>query len=350
MKFLRVVALVVSVVSLVGCASPGPRLTNSTATHISPEIEPYLLRGIRSFKSRQYQDAIANYNKALVIEPNHSVALYELALTYMTMHRNDECIATAEGALRNPGESEFKLLTMLGSCHSQAGNFDSAMAAYERSLQINPDDSSVHFNMAVSYAKQNQDDRAVDHLEKSIEINPKYSSPYLVLGEMHRRNGRDVEAVFMFMQFTMLEGNTRRSAIAAKSVFAVPYVGVDFKNNSIMANLDTIGDDSEMGALTIGLRAIAMKSKSDSHSSAVSRHVAVISDLVELAGSFGDSDRQFRKRFLWKYAIKEAARLHASGDFEAFAYMLAAKAEIEGADQWLLKNTKQVQRLAGLAE
>ncbi|OED38060.1 hypothetical protein AB833_21400 [Chromatiales bacterium (ex Bugula neritina AB1)] len=73
------------------------------------------------------------------------------------------------------------------------------MAAYKRALRLQPNESSAHFNIAITYTKLNNDKKAVHHLQKSIINQPEYSSPYLVLGEVHRRNGHRAQELYMYI-------------------------------------------------------------------------------------------------------------------------------------------------------
>ena len=50
--------------------------------------------------------------------------------------------------------------------------YEEAIASYDRSLQIKPDDSSSYYNKACAYSLQNNLELALENLQKVIQIAP----------------------------------------------------------------------------------------------------------------------------------------------------------------------------------
>ncbi|MCY7282907.1 MAG: tetratricopeptide repeat protein, partial [Cyanobacteria bacterium CAN_BIN43] len=55
---------------------------------------------------------------------------------------------------------------------SALGRYEEAIASYDRSIAIKPDDASAFYNKACCYGLQNQVELAVDFLQQAIELDP----------------------------------------------------------------------------------------------------------------------------------------------------------------------------------
>ena len=47
-----------------------------------------------------------------------------------------------------------------------------AIAAYDKALEIKPDDDATYYNKACCYALQSQIDQAIQNLQQAINLNP----------------------------------------------------------------------------------------------------------------------------------------------------------------------------------
>ena len=334
--FVYCISLIIVITT--GCVSaPSHIRTESSNTYdTKTDIDHYLRDGIKHHQAGNYDTAITQYKSALAIDPSHSAALYELGLTYMSAQRNHECIAVLKKGLKTSDSLRTELTMLLGTCYSQSGDTQRAIDVYLSGLRSAPNDSSLHYNVAITYAKNLENSKAIYHLQQSIKNNPAYASPYLVLGEMYRRTNRRVPAVFFFMQFALLEQNTNRTRIAARGVFSLSAPDGQ-ANNNIAVNLDSDEDADAFLALDIGLQMLAMEAGASGKKNQARDHVGVLMGLLELTSGF-KNDKEIASTFIWQYAGKNINALYAQNNFEHYAYSLANKASLQGAEQWLQIN------------
>lgn len=100
-------------------------------------------RGNVLSKSRQYEKAIAAYDKAIKIRPNQ----YEL------------------------WDKRGRLLLILN-------RYEEAIASCDRAIQIEPDYALAWYNKACCYIKQNSVDLAIETLKQAINLEPKKTREY----------------------------------------------------------------------------------------------------------------------------------------------------------------------------
>jgi Flp pilus assembly protein TadD len=69
-----------------------------------------------------------------------------------------------------------------GNVYGRKGQFDKAIADYNKAIEINPKDAMAYNNRGVEYQNKGQYDRAVADYNKAIELNSKYAFPYYNIG------------------------------------------------------------------------------------------------------------------------------------------------------------------------
>lgn len=99
----------------------------------------YLRMGLNSFHEKNYPEAIDSYNRALDLDPENPV-LYDLR-----------------------GYAQFR-----------AGKTAEAIASLRRSVELMPDYTWGHYNLALAYWKDGNQEAAVDEVEKLLRIDSSF--------------------------------------------------------------------------------------------------------------------------------------------------------------------------------
>jgi adenylate cyclase len=124
---------------------------------------------------RQYEKAIAAGEQAVALEPNGALAHVVLGITLCYAGRIDEGINKVKQSIRlNPSPAHWSFLT-LGRCYRQKGQYEEALTAYKKALQINQDDLLNHLSLAAIYVLLDRQEEAEAAAKKVLEINPKFS-------------------------------------------------------------------------------------------------------------------------------------------------------------------------------
>ena len=114
---------------------------------------------------KKYSEAIAEFDKAIEIDPDFGYALNLRAYTFVEMGKIDEALKTFERyAAAQPGDANP--LDSMGDLYFLTGKFDKARGKYERALAIKPEFPST-WKLAYLYAMEGDYDSALrwaDHL------------------------------------------------------------------------------------------------------------------------------------------------------------------------------------------
>lgn len=121
--------------------------------------------------------AIRQYKKAILAEPNYVNSYLNLGNAYRQKGRIPEALEQYREALRiKPDFSDASRAIAL--ILAEQGHGDIAVTEYEKAIRENPDDPNAHLTLGILLEKQGRADEALNHFERAIEINPAFDKAY----------------------------------------------------------------------------------------------------------------------------------------------------------------------------
>lgn len=132
------------------------------------------------------QEAVACYERALVLRPDFAEACNGLGNVLWAQGRRDEAVACYERAitLRPDYAPAHNNLGLALAARGGAGDADRAAACYARALAIKPDFSEAHFGLGNVLRKQGRMDEAVASFERALNFRPADADAHCNLGEV----------------------------------------------------------------------------------------------------------------------------------------------------------------------
>jgi len=103
----------------------------------------HIFRGVAHHEKGQWDEAIADYNKAIEINPKYPEAYSNRGVAY-----------------------------------DNKGQYDKAISDYTKAIEINPRLVEAYSNRGLAYDNKGQHDEAISDYTKAIEINPRYAEAY----------------------------------------------------------------------------------------------------------------------------------------------------------------------------
>jgi tetratricopeptide (TPR) repeat protein/peroxiredoxin len=121
--------------------------------------------GILAAREGHIDEAIQNFQRSLKIDPDHLIALDNLANAYRQLKR-----------------------------------WDDAKTVLQRALRVNPDDPEANYSLGMVFAQLNDTQQAYDYLRKALAARPVYPEALNNLGILYVRTQRREEAEKSFQE------------------------------------------------------------------------------------------------------------------------------------------------------
>ena len=151
-----VVVWILIILILGGCAIQQPLKTPVSEKETA---ETCLNRAIAYSQEGEYSKALSDYNKAIAIDPNLTVAYLNRGVTYR-----------------------------------QLGEYDKAISDYSKAIELFPRYALAYNNRGYAYGKKGEVAKAIFDYSKAIEIDPKYAAAYYNRGLTYYHKGENDRA------------------------------------------------------------------------------------------------------------------------------------------------------------
>ncbi len=122
-------------------ATPGPTasLESDRANELNDDPAVHIERGLTYLNQGQFEWAIAEYDKAIELDPNLAEAYVRRAFV-----------------------------------HKVLGQYEQAMADYDKAIELSPNNAMYYNDRGFAYAEQEQHEQAIRDYDKAIELGPNH--------------------------------------------------------------------------------------------------------------------------------------------------------------------------------
>jgi tetratricopeptide (TPR) repeat protein len=137
-----------------------------------PEGQKLADKGVKSYTSGQYQQAVEQLKSGLKagVYPTQESDLWTiLGNSYDELDQYEQAIEAHKKALELDPES-FKAWTNLGAAYRHSDNYDEARKSYQKALELNPDYAEAYASLGALYIFEDEPKMAVESLEKALKL------------------------------------------------------------------------------------------------------------------------------------------------------------------------------------
>lgn len=134
-------------------------------------FEAFYLLAVMQSQRGLYDEALANYDKALLLRPRFAEAHDNRGLLLQEMRRHAEALASYETAVTLAPESASAWFNR-GNTLRSLGRFEEALASYRRALALAPGDARAHHNRGVVLAMMERHTEALAAYDAALALAP----------------------------------------------------------------------------------------------------------------------------------------------------------------------------------
>lgn len=155
--------------------------------------EFFVSSGLANAMIKNYDAAIADYEKAVQINPKSAEAYNNYGIALTDINRLEEALSTLNKALALDPNFEAAIYNV-GNVYAKAGDYNTAISFYDKAIAIDPGYTEAYNNKGNSYASMNQFDKAVLSFEKVTQLNPTDPKALYNLGVTYHLLGDEQKA------------------------------------------------------------------------------------------------------------------------------------------------------------
>ncbi len=148
-------------------------------TKIPPKLDEDkdFAEGSEFFLKKQYEEAVASFEKVVERFPNHYEGFYNLGLAHLRAGHIDQAIDHFNKSIELHSES-FESYRGLGEAYFQKGDGEKAAESLSRAVTLQPENPMAHYNLGLVFDKMGNPTGALQAYRKAIDLKPDLSAPY----------------------------------------------------------------------------------------------------------------------------------------------------------------------------
>ncbi len=164
---------------------------------VPDKAEAYYQDGLRQFEAGDYKSAIANFDKAIQIDPKREKAYNNRGKAYYKMGQYESAIQDYDQTVQlNPQNAQA--FNDRGLAYSSSGNQQKAIDDYTKAINLKPDLADAYSNRAQAYKTQGNYKSALQDYNESIKRNPNQAAAFYDRGISQSKLGQNRQAVSDF--------------------------------------------------------------------------------------------------------------------------------------------------------
>jgi len=177
----------------------------------------HMLLGNFYFGQQDYQNAVEQYNKAAAIDSNYSLAY-----------------------------------NMLGYGNRQLMNYDEAEKAFQKYIELIPNDPNPYDSFAELLMKEGKYDQAIENYKKALNYNPHFVSSILgvATNEMYKGNYDSARAVIQKLYDIARDNGEERTALLAMAITYIDEGKPDMALNELNKSYEIAEKDNDFGNMS----------------------------------------------------------------------------------------------------
>ncbi|MEO0092283.1 MAG: tetratricopeptide repeat protein [candidate division WOR-3 bacterium] len=157
--------------------------------------KPYYNLGIAYFQIDNYEKAIENIKMFIKFEPKSAEGYAGLGTIYHKLRKYDDAIKNLTTAIKySPQNLAPSLHYTLGTVYRDAGRYDDAISEFITAIKLNPQFGEAHNDLGIEYGRKKLYDEAIREFESAIRLMPNSAQTYYNLAIAYIKKGDNQKA------------------------------------------------------------------------------------------------------------------------------------------------------------
>ena len=151
-------------------------------------------RGVAYRNLGEWDKAIADYTKAIELDPKYAEAYCDRGVSYSNLGQWEKAISDYSSAIRiNPQFPDA--ISNRGIAYCNLLQWDKAITDYSRAIGVNPNNKEAYTNRGIALCNLDEWDKAIADYSKAIEIDPQFANGWFNRGNAYGNLGQWDKAI-----------------------------------------------------------------------------------------------------------------------------------------------------------
>lgn len=152
------------------------------------------LRGEEHRLAERYDEALADFNRAIDLDPHNAWAIASRGQAYQATERYDDALADLNRAIELRPEYTWAIVSR-AETYLDMENDDDALADFNRAVDLDPQNTWAIVSRAQAYQSMKRNDEALADFNRAVDLDPRDAWAIASRGRAYREMGRYDEAL-----------------------------------------------------------------------------------------------------------------------------------------------------------
>ncbi|MNK08381.1 photosystem I assembly protein Ycf3 [compost metagenome] len=304
----------------------------------------YIKQGVALHDSGKYKEAIESYEKALVVEKDCQDAIYEIALSNVSLKNYQEAIKHADILIKFKKDFVGKGYHLKGMSLDYLGKPQEAIDVFKKGIKTSPDYTTLYYSLAITSYKLEDIITTEKALQDGLSRNPFHSKSHYLLAILNEyKRSKSLLALYNYL---LLEPEGKTANAAYNLILSQHKIGVtEGEDKTINVSINPNEDDgfstAEMSLSIMEAASYTEEYKSKSDFEKFSENTK---SFFMILGELKEKDKL--KGFWWDFYVGFFSDLAKDNElYETFTYYISQDINSTLVETWLRKNSDRVEKL-----
>ncbi len=305
------------------------------------ELKKFVDTGVELHDKGDYQGAIEQYKKALLIDPKSPLANYEISSTYFALKEYDQAIEHSNKVIAENSKYVDQAYIMKGSALDLMGKAKEAVSTYKEAIKSYSANHLLNYNLGFTLYNSKDYTGAEEALQKALTIKPSHASSHLLLGYLKIAQNNRVKALLALYNFLLLEPKSNRGKPALEILSSELKKGVTQENEkSTTITLAASKESEEFKAAELMLSLLEASKNLEKNEGKT--EAELFADNTKSFFSVLGELKKNNQGFWWNYYVDFFYALANNNHVETFCYYISQSKEDEKNRDWLKSNKDKI--------
>jgi len=177
--------------------------------------------GVGQFERGELAAARSTFESILEREPDHVVAIYELAYTHVALGDPERALEILEEAVTRGLDVPGEFYSMAASLLDNLGRKQEAISQFEAGIEAFPENHALHLNLGITLLGLGEFDRARTTFERAVTLEPEHPSAHFFLGQIYAQEGQNAAAILALGTSLGFDNQANRMSAAANIIKSI---------------------------------------------------------------------------------------------------------------------------------